>query len=75
MNSSGTFAGAEDGRVDEQQQRVVEEALQHWRLHPDVSQVLAAHSGPTDQQGQDLAHGDGLQQTPGGSARALCLTT
>lgn len=68
-----TFAGAEGGRVDEEQQGVVEEALQHGRLHPSSDQVLTAHCRPTDQQGQDLPHEDGLQQTPGGSGRAPCV--
>lgn len=65
-----TFAGAENGRVDEQQQGVVQEALQHGRLHPSVGQVLTAHCCPTDQQGQHLPHDDGLQQTPGELSKA-----
>lgn len=65
-----TFVCAEDGCIDQQQQDVVEEALQHGRLHLGIGQVLAAHRCPTDQQRQDLAHGDGLQQMPGGAATA-----
>lgn len=60
-----TFACCEDGCVDKQQQGVVEETLQHGCLHAGIGQVLAAHSRPTDQQGQDLAHDHGLHQTPG----------
>lgn len=59
-----TFAGAEQGHIDEQQQGVVEEALQHGHLHPGIGQVLTAHCCPTDQQGQDLPHDYGLQQMP-----------
>lgn len=51
-----TFACAEDGRIDEQQQDVVEEALQHGRLNLGIGQVLTAHCRATDQQGQDLSH-------------------
>lgn len=66
-----TFARAEDGRIDEEQQEVVEEALQHGRLHPGIHEALTAHCCATDQQGQDLPHEDGLQQTPAeGSGRA-----
>lgn len=64
MNGSLTFARAEDGGVDEQQQDVVEEALQHWCLHPSIGQVLTAHCSPADQQGQDLPHEYGFEQTP-----------
>lgn len=74
MSGALTFAGAEDGGVGEQQQHVVEEALQHGRLHLGISQVLAGHCRPTDQQGQDLAHHDGLQQPPGESGTALGAT-
>lgn len=58
---------AKDGGVGEQQQGVVEEALKHGRLHLQLSQELAADGRPTDQQGQDLTHQDGLQQAPGQS--------
>lgn len=68
---SRTFAGAEDRGVGEQQQGVVEEALKHGRLHLQLSQELAADGRPTDQQGQDLTHEDGLQQAPGESATLM----
>lgn len=62
-----TFARAQDEGVGEEQQGVVEEALQHGRPHPRNSQVLAAHRRAADQQGQNLTHHHGLQQTPGGT--------
>lgn len=62
--SVGTFAGAEKRRVDEQQQDVVQEALQHRRLHTSQDQVLGADRRPTDEQRQDLAHHNGLQKVP-----------
>lgn len=62
---------AEGRGVGEQQQGVVQEALQHGRLHPGIGQVLTAARRPTDQQGQDLAHGDGLQQPAAEREREL----
>lgn len=59
-----TFAGAEKRRVDEQQQDVVEEALQHRCLHTSLDQVLRADRRPADEQRQDLAHHNGLQKVP-----------
>lgn len=59
-----TFAGAEKRRVDEQQQDVVQEALQHRRLHASLDQVLRADRRPADEQRQDLAHQNGLQKFP-----------
>lgn len=59
-----TFAGAEKCRVAEQQQDVVQEALQHRRLHTSLDQVLRADRRPTDEQRQDLAHHNGLQKFP-----------
>lgn len=69
LNSTTTFACAEDGHVDEEQQDVVQEALQHRGLHTGVRQVLTADRRPADQQWQGLAHHDGLQQMPGEWAR------
>lgn len=60
----GTFSGAEKRRVDEQQHHVVQEALQHRRLHTSQDQVLGADRRPTDEQRQDLAHHNGLQKVP-----------
>lgn len=59
-----TFVGAEPGGVDEQQQDVVQEALQHRRLHTSTGQVLRADRRPADEQRQDLSHHNGLQNTP-----------
>lgn len=59
-----TFAGAEKRGVDEQQQDVVQEALQHGRLHAGQDQVPGADRRPADEQRQDLAHHKGLQKLP-----------
>ena len=59
-----TFAAAEVGGVSDEQQGVVEEALEHGRLHASLGQVLAAHCRPADHQRERLAHGDGLQELP-----------
>lgn len=59
-----TFAGAEKRGVDEQQQDVVQEALQHRRLHASLDQILRADRRPADEQRQDLAHPNGLQKLP-----------
>jgi len=67
MSQRLTFATAEAGGVAGQQQGVVEEALEHGRLHAGLGQVLAAHRRAANHQGQRLAHGDGLQETPGES--------
>lgn len=60
-----TFAGAKHGRVNEQQQHIVQEALQHRRLHTSIGQILRADRRPTDEQRQDLTHQNGLQKIPG----------
>lgn len=64
-HDSLTCAGAEVYCVGEQQEGVVEEALQHGCLHFGMSQVLTADCCPTYQQWQDLTHEYSLQQTPG----------
>lgn len=60
-----TFAGAKHGRVNEQQQHIVQEALQHRRLHTSIGQELRADCRPADEQRQDLTHQNGLQKIPG----------
>lgn len=71
MSQRLTFAKAEAGGVAGQQQGVIEEALEHGRLHAGLGQVLAAHCRATNHQGQRLAHGDGLQETPGESPTVM----
>lgn len=62
-----TLPDSQGGGVDQEQQDVVEEALEHGRVGVEVnSQVLAGQTDGTDQQGQDLTQGEGHQQVPAG---------
>lgn len=66
--SDGITCSAEQhGRVGDTQQRVVQEALQHGRVHLEVcGQVLGGDGRPADEQGQALTHGQRLGQLPVG---------